>query len=109
VNDVSTAVAASLEVVLGHKGQVLELAEVMVRMAAKTAGSALLTVEKNEEHAFSKALSMVPEKAMHTSRRHRFTCSATSDLLTLELSNTSLDEELEAYELGVDLRVWQPR
>lgn len=109
VNDVNSPVAASLEVVLGHKGQVLELTEVMVRMAAKEAGSVLLWVEKNGEMAFAKPLSMVPEKAVHSSRRHRFTCSATSDLLTLGMSNASLDEVLEAYELGVDLRVWDPR
>jgi hypothetical protein len=109
VNDVSSPVDASFEVVLGHKGMVLELAEVMVRVAAKTAGSALLTVKKNEEHAFSKSLSLVPEKAMHTSRRHRFTCSQTSDLLTLKVSNSSLDEDLEAYGLGMDLRVWEPK
>lgn len=109
VNDVQGAVDAGFEMVLGHRARMVELSEVILRLAAqRDGGHALLTVKENEREKFTKHLSMEPEAAMNLTRRHRFSCSATSDLLTLSIQNNSVDEVLKIHEIGLEVKLWDP-
>jgi len=109
VNDVDAAVVSTVEMVINHKATVLRLAEILVRMAAQSAGSVALSVYDNEIHKFTKQLSMAGERASNTSRRHRFSCDVTSDLMTMVLTNAAEGETMNLYEIGTFLQLWEPR
>lgn len=109
VNDIDAAVVSTIEMSINHKANVLRLGEILVRMAAQTAGSVALSVYDNGNHKFTKQLSMAGERANNTSRRHRFSCDVTSDLMALVITNAAEGETMNIYEIGTLLQLWEPR
>jgi hypothetical protein len=107
--DVSTAIRAFIEMVLNHKGRVINLRELLVRMGSQPSGSIALVAYEGERSKFSKQLSMVPERTNDTARRHRFNCDVTGDLLTLEIAHSSTTAALKIFEMGMGTRLWEEK
>lgn len=108
-DDVSTAVAARINMVISHKALVLQVKEILTRIAAQPKGFMMLKAYEGENVKFTKPLSMVPVRSNDVSTRHRFTCELVGDLLQLELYNESAGERLYAYEIGMEVSEWTGR
>jgi hypothetical protein len=108
-DDVSTAVAARINMVLSHKALTLQVKEILARMAAQPKGFMMMKAYEGENVKFTKPLSMVPVRSNDVTARHRFTCELVGDLLQLELYNESLGERLHAFEIGLEIDVWTGR
>lgn len=109
VNDINTAVVSTIEMVLSHKAMVMQLLELLLRFAAQPSGSVALSVYANGTYKFTKQLSMAAERGGDSSRRHRFTCDATGDLLILNLTNAAKGETFNIYEIGMAVDLWEKR
>jgi hypothetical protein len=107
--DVTEPIRELIRVILNYKARVLNLHEILVRFGARVAGSAVLSVYENERWKLTKQLTMIPERTSDTSRRHRFACDVTSDLMTVEISHSSGSETLNIYEIGLAVQIWGPR
>lgn len=107
--DVTTAIRAFAEMVLNYKGRVINLRELLIRSAAQTSGTLALIAYEGERAKFSRQLPMIPERMTDSSRRHRFHCDATGDLLSLELIHTSTTNTMKLFEIGMETRLWEER
>jgi len=107
--DVTTAIRALIEMVVNYKALVLAVNEILIRFASQTDGSAVLSAYENERLKFTKQLTMVPERAGDTSRRHRFSCDLTGDLMTLEISHSSASRAMKIYEMGIGTSLWEAK
>jgi hypothetical protein len=107
--DVTVAIRALIEIVVNYKALVVNIHEILLRMAAQVTGSMMLSAYENERLKWTKQLTMVPERASDTTRRHRFSCDLTSDLMTLELSHSSTVNGMKVYEIGLGTKLWEAR
>jgi len=87
----------------------IQLREILIRFAAQNSGTVRLDCFIDDSLKFTKSLSMSALKSGETSRRHRFGCDAVGDLIVLELRNSSRQEKMVAYEIGMTTYLWEQR
>lgn len=86
LNDVSTAISAYATLELDMKGAIFNLREMLTRVKAQT-GDLTLTPSINSIAQTAKTLSMAPEIANQTQRRHRFDLDLRGYHMSLKFSH----------------------
>jgi hypothetical protein len=107
--DVTTAIRALIEMVVNFKALVISVDEVLIRFGAQTDGAAVLAAYENERLKWTKQLPLTSQRVGDTSRRHRFSCSLTGDLMTLEISHSSTTKSMKIYEIGLETSLWEAK
>jgi len=107
--DVSTTIRALIEMVINYKALVISVDEVLIRFDSQTDGAALLAGFENERLKWSRQLPLTPQRVGDTSRRHRFSCSLTGDLMALEIFHSSTTKSMKIYEIGLGTSLWEAK
>ena len=110
-NDVSTAIDGYLTMELNSGGEFIQLNEVMVRAkaVATSAGDITVTFTKNTISAGTKTLSMSPEIATQTIRRHRFPLNICDQNISVKLQNNAAAKKMELLDMGLRMEIYEER
>lgn len=106
-NDVTTAVDSILDIEFHANGQDIFLGDLLLQVAAQTAGDVSLSVYANKVLQFTDTLSMIAENASETIRKHLEHYNTEGQLITLRFEHSTADQDMELYNLGVELFIWE--
>ena len=110
-DDVAAAVDAYFEMELNVAGEFVQLSELMVRSkaVATAAGDITVTFSRNSIAAGTKTLSMSPEIATQTIRRHRFSLNVCDQNVTIKMQNATAAKAMELIDLGLKTFLYETR
>ena len=100
-NDVTTAIDAYVDMELGYKGQLVQLAELILRCAAKTNGTLTLALYDNDEEVAAIPLSMISELGNNATCRHRLPCNVESQQPSIRIRNGEKDAGFTLIDIGL--------
>ena len=109
-SDVTTAIDGYLQMELNAGGEFIQLDELMIRAkaVATSAGDITLTFTRNTIAAGSKTLSMSPEIATQTIRRHRFSLNICDQNVSVKMQNNA-SKAMELVDLGLKTFLYETR
>lgn len=110
-NDVTTAIDGYLTMELNDGGEHIQLTEVMLRAkaVATSAGNITVTFTKNTIADGTKTLSMSPEIATQTIRRHRFPVNICDQNISIKLQNNAASKTMELLDMGLKTGIYEGR
>lgn len=110
-NDVSTAIDGYLTMELNAGGEFIQLNEAILRAkaVATSAGDITVTFTKNTISAGTKTLSMSPEIATQTIRRHRFPLNICDQNISVKLQNNTASKAMELLDMGLRMEIYEER
>ena len=100
-NDVTTAIDAYADMQLGYKGQLVQLAELILRCEARTNGTLTLVIYDNDEEVFAVPLSMISELGSNATCRHRLGCNVESQQPSIRIRNGEKDAGFTLIDIGL--------
>ena len=109
VNDVSTAINASLRFEISDSGLVLNLEEIVLILKAISSGNAVIQVYENGLEAGASSIAITAGVGGQLVRRHRISIDRTSELISVKIGNGKKDEEFHLLEAGFKTNVWLER
>lgn len=109
--DVDTAIDGFFIMELNAGGEHIQLSEMIIRAkaVATDAGDITATFSKNTIAAGSKTLTMAPEVATQTIRRHRFDLNITDQNISIKLQNNAANKTMELIDLGLKTFIYDTR
>ena len=80
-----------------------------VKAVATSAGDITVTFTKNTIAAGTKTLSMSPEIATQTIRRHRFPLNICDQNISVKLQNNAASKAMELLDMGLRMEIYEER
>lgn len=110
-NDVSTAIDSYVTMELNAQGRYVQLNEMLVRAeaVAASAGDITITLTKNTIAAGTKTLTMSPEVATQTIRRHRFNLNVCDQNISVKLQNNAASKTMKLLDIGFRSQIYEDR
>ena len=110
-NDISTAIDSYITMELNAQGQYIQLDEMLVRAeaVAASAGDITVTLTKNTIAAGTKTLTMAPEVATQTIRRHRFNLNICDQNISIKLQNNAASKAMKLLDIGFKSSIYEDR
>lgn len=110
-DDVTDAIDAFFEMELNVGGEYVQLSEIIIRAVAvaTAAGDITLTLSRNSNAAGTKTLSMSPELANQTIRRHRFSLNVCDQNVTVKVQNATAAKTMELLDMGLKTFLYETR
>lgn len=109
-SDVATAIDGFLTMELNAGGEFVQLGELILRAkaVASSAGDITVTFLRNTISAGTKTLSMSPEIATQTIRRHRFPLNVCDQNISIKMQNDA-SKDMELIDLGLKTYLYETR
>ena len=100
-NDVATGIDAYADMQLGYKGQLVQLAELILRCEARTNGTLTLTLYDNDQEVAAIPLSMISDLGSNATCRHRLPCNVESQQPSVRIRNGEKDAGFTLVDIGL--------
>jgi len=108
-NDVSTAIDAFIRMELNLNGNEFMVKDMKIRYKTQTAGNVSVIPYQNGVEKPSFVLTMVAEKAGETIKRSKKTIDILGNNVALKIGNASLSNDMNLFDIGFNLEVFDDR